>query len=80
VGLTQAELARRVRIRPENLHTIETHKREPSVGTLLRLAIALHCTLDDLVEIEDDSPESRFLWRCGDLRVVTPGQTETEGE
>ncbi len=41
LGLTQAELARRSRIRPETLNRIEQAKRAPTITTLDRIDRAL---------------------------------------
>ncbi len=41
LGLTQAELARRARIRPETLNRIEQGKNKPSVPTIVKIDRAL---------------------------------------
>jgi transcriptional regulator with XRE-family HTH domain len=50
-GLTQTALARASGLERSNLALIETRRREPSVTTLLRLALALGITVDDLIEL-----------------------------
>ena len=50
-----------------NLAAIETHSREPTVGTLLRLAVALECTVDDLIEVEDAGPQEMFVFDAANL-------------
>lgn len=75
-GLTQTELAKRAGLHTSNLALIEMHRRQPNVATLIRLAVALDCTLDDLVELEDAGDFERFVSRCGDLRRVEQEESE----
>jgi transcriptional regulator with XRE-family HTH domain len=69
-GVSQSELARRTGMAQSNLSAIETHTREPSIGVLLRIARALRCSLDDLVEDEGIGDVDRFSSFCGDQQVT----------
>lgn len=48
--LTQQELAKKAGISQPSLSNIESDQKSPSLDTALRLAAALGCKLDDLVE------------------------------
>jgi len=48
-GLTQAALAERIGVRPNQLSLYESGRSEPSLGVLRQLAIALSVSCDDLV-------------------------------
>ena len=69
-AMSQSELARRTGIPQPNLIAVENRAREPSVGVLLRIARVLHCTVDDLLEVESVGERDRFSAFCGDHRVV----------
>lgn len=77
-GMTQQQLAEATGMKQGNIAATERHNREPSVGTLLRIAKALDCTVDDLIELEDGGPMERFISRCGNLRPYP--LTEEEGD
>lgn len=52
--LTQAELAKASGVTQQAISNIETGKRKrPSGDTLYKLARALHCMVDDLIETGD---------------------------
>jgi transcriptional regulator with XRE-family HTH domain len=48
-GLTQEKLAERSELSRNYIGLLELEKREPSLSSLLRLATALSCSVDDLV-------------------------------
>lgn len=50
-GLKQCELARMVGLEQGSLSDIENEKKKPSFDVLIRLAIALNCSLDELVDL-----------------------------
>ncbi len=77
IGVTQAELARRVGISASYLNLIEWNKR-PIAGTLLRkIAESLKLTLDDL----DGASESRLLDTLMEMAQLPPLRTlGVEGE
>ncbi len=49
-GLTQVELAEKIGVSQGSLSAYESGKDTPSIKTLIRIADALGCTLDELVE------------------------------
>lgn len=53
-GHNQRQLARLAGLDAPNLNAYEQGRLTPSVATLLRLTRALECSLDDLVEVEDN--------------------------
>lgn len=54
-GWTQGELALRSTVPQPMISMIESRRvKDPQVGTLYKLARALHCTVDDLVRWTDD--------------------------
>lgn len=50
LGLTQEQLSFVTGLRPNHISMIETGRKAPTVATLKRIAKALDCKLDDLVE------------------------------
>lgn len=50
VGLSQAEVAKRVEVDQSTVCLWETNKTRPRVTTLLKLARLYDCTLDELLE------------------------------
>jgi len=48
-NLTQEELAEKVFVDRSTVAKWETGKAQPRVKTLLRLAVVLHCTTDELI-------------------------------
>lgn len=48
-GLTQEKLAALVGVNQTAISQWETERCSPSVPTLVKLAAALHCTVDDLI-------------------------------
>lgn len=48
--LTQKELAERIGSSRTMIYYIETDKKNPSLDTAIKLADALHCTVDELVK------------------------------
>lgn len=51
-GITQAELARLATVSKSLIVKIESGLRKPSIDVAVRLAAALNCTVDDLIEKE----------------------------
>ncbi len=51
-GLKQCELARMVGLEQGSLSDIENEKKNPSFDVLIRLALALDCSLDELVDVK----------------------------
>lgn len=51
-GLSQRELANLLGVSPVNISQLENDKREPRLETLLKLAEALKCNVDDLTDAE----------------------------
>lgn len=51
-GWNQAELARRVGVTQVSIWKFENGKANPNLETLVKLARALECSLDDLVDVE----------------------------
>lgn len=79
-GVTLTELARKAGMHTSNLSNLESHNREPTVSTLLRLAWALDCIVDDLIELEPYGREEKFISRCGDVVVTHDPRWEQEEE
>lgn len=52
-GLTQAELASKVGVLNTTICNYESGFREPDLETLKKLAAALECTVDELLEDDD---------------------------
>lgn len=62
--LTQQALAKRAGISQPSLSSIESDQKRPSLDTAMRLAAALGCKLDDLVENgKDGQPWGRAAER-----------------
>ena len=55
VGLTQAQLAEAVDVQPETVSRMENGSRSPSLGLLVRVAVALDVELHELVRLPDIS-------------------------
>ena len=53
-GLTQSELASKVGVLNTTICNYESDYREPNLETLKRLASELGCTVDELLEDNDD--------------------------
>ena len=80
-GLSQAELARRLKISPSAMGMYEQGRREPSVQILVQLAAALGVTTDYLLTGipapgEQQTVEQMLLGRlqCADSRIA--GRTD----
>ena len=54
-GITQAELSRRIEVSQGFVSDMENGKAVPSLDTLVRIAKALNCTLDELVITEPET-------------------------
>lgn len=50
-NLTQYSLAKMIGICQGSLSDIESGKKNPSLEVLIRLALALNCSLDELVDL-----------------------------
>ena len=50
-GMSQADLAKAIRCSQAAICKFESGKSNPSLETLARLAVALDCPLDDLVDV-----------------------------
>ncbi|MBP5295176.1 MAG: helix-turn-helix transcriptional regulator [Lachnospiraceae bacterium] len=57
-GLSQSALAKLVGVEQGSLSDLESGKRFPSFGLLIRLAKALECSLDELVDVNADPAAS----------------------
>lgn len=57
-GMTQTQLANAVGIKQPSLSSLENGVTEPALKTLIKLAKALECSLDELVDQNDDSVAS----------------------
>ncbi|MFT4040718.1 MAG: helix-turn-helix transcriptional regulator [Thermomicrobiales bacterium] len=54
LGISQAELARRIGTTRQHLSLLESQQKVATVETLLRLEREFGCGLDDLIEIEGE--------------------------
>lgn len=57
LGLSRAELAARVGVALSTISLYEQGRREPSLGILVKLAAALSCTTDELLDFQPDEFE-----------------------
>ncbi len=57
-NMTQAELARAVGIAQSSVSTLESGETEPAFRTLIKLAKALNCSLDELVDMDSEASAS----------------------
>lgn len=56
--LSQSALAKKVGIEQGSLCDIERGRRKPSFDVLIRLAKALNCSLDELVDMDSEASAS----------------------
>ena len=62
LGLSQAELSRRSGIKQQTICMLETGKRKtPRLDTAAKLAVALNCTVDEL--LKDGEPQLEEMRR-----------------
>ena len=59
LGIKQAELAEMVDVSRSTLSEIESGKHEPAITTALRLALALHCSVEDIFSLDDTANRKR---------------------
>lgn len=52
LGMTQKQLAEAVGCYPKDICRWELGKREPRINALLKLADALNCTVDELIQTD----------------------------
>ncbi len=57
-GMTQADLADRVGVTRQTIHSIETGKYNPSIELAIRLARALGLAVEDLFQLDDQEEPS----------------------
>lgn len=58
-GMTQLELSRRSEVSQQTISAIENGEvRNPGILTMLRLAEALECTVDEIIGQEDQPPKT----------------------
>ncbi len=57
-GMTQAELAERVGVTRQTIHSIEKGKYKPTVELALRLAREMGVAVEDLFELDDREASS----------------------
>ena len=57
-GMTQAELAERVGVTRQTIHSIEKGKYKPTIELALRLARELGVAVEDLFELDDQEASS----------------------
>ena len=50
LGITQKQLGNTVGVNQSTINQYETGARKPDIITLKKLAVALHCTTDQLLE------------------------------
>ena len=51
-GLTMAELALLIGVSRQSIYYFEASQREPSIDTLIKIAVALECTVDDILDFQ----------------------------
>ena len=57
-GMTQAELAERVGVTRQTIHSIEKGKYKPTIELALRLARELEVAVEELFELDDQETSS----------------------
>lgn len=75
-GLSQAELAEKAGMVPSAVSHFETGRRDPSLGSLRKLARALSVSLDDLAGEEREGLGDYRRAQLGKIREVEPLITE----
>ena len=60
-SMTQVELAERSGVPQNHISTIERGAKLPTIGTLIRLAAALHCKVTALVSVFDKEDLTKLL-------------------
>ena len=61
--MTQAVLAEKVLCQTSHLSRVETGQQRPSLDLLIRLAIVMDMSLDEILKIQaSEDPEMRALW------------------
>lgn len=53
LGMTQQQLAEAISTTQQTIAQWELGKRDPRISSLLRLAEALNCNVDELIQIDD---------------------------
>ena len=77
LGLTQDELAQKVRVRRPTISELENHRRKTvSSEVLRRLALALSCTADYLLGMYADEDEGSELEPAGAASGYSPEALE----
>ncbi len=51
-GLSGSELARLVGVSRQSINNYESFLREPNIEILIRIAVALDCTVDDILDFQ----------------------------
>lgn len=51
-GLSQSSLARIVGLSRQSIYLFEKYEADPSVDTLIKIAVALDCTVDDILDFQ----------------------------
>ena len=57
-NMTQAELARAVGLAQPSISTLESGETKPAFETFIKLADALNCSLDELVDRKPTEPSA----------------------
>ena len=71
-NLNQRELSERSGVPQPMISEIERGiVRNPQIGTMYKLAKALKCTIDDLIENTEKAGYRAFLRPCGQISDVT---------
>ena len=83
-GMTQSELSDILNVSRSTLAMWETGKSSPPVDKLIKMARILHCTVDELLRVQEAVGEwcpvwYRLLPREKDKVIVTDGETVTVG-
>jgi putative transcriptional regulator len=59
-GVSQQELADRMRVSRQTIHAIENNKYSPTLLLALKMAAFLDCSIDELFQLEaSDLPEEK---------------------
>lgn len=64
LGMTVAQLAKRVEVSRNTITNYESNKTEPNASDLMRLCEALGCRFSDLLGGSSESPPPRFAFRA----------------
>lgn len=76
-NMTQAELAEKLGVAYQNIGQIESGKRKPKLETIVKIAYALGCRVEDLIGLETFDTGAEFDERWKELTKNANGESLT---